>query len=65
MWLNHRRDPDQALAAYRDFLSRGATASLPELYHAAGAELVFDAGRMAPLVAAVEEELARLRAVVA
>ncbi len=65
VWLNHRRDPDQALAAYRDFLSRGATASLPELYQAAGAELVFDAGRMAPLVAAVEEELARLRAVVA
>ncbi len=65
VWLHHRKDPVQALAAYRSFLARGATASLPELYQTAGAELVFDADRMLPLVAAVEDELARLRAVVA
>ena len=65
VWRHHRKDPVQALAAYRSFLARGATASLPELYQTAGAELVFDADRMLPLVAAVEDELARLRAVVA
>ena len=65
VWLHHRKDPVQALAAYRSFLARGATATLPELYQTAGAELVFDAEGMLPLVTAVEEELARLRAVVA
>ncbi len=65
LWLNHRRDPEAALAAYRNFLSQGATLSVPELYRVAGAELVFDADRMAPLVAAVEAEMARLRALVA
>ena len=65
VWLSYKKDPPQALADYRDFLSRGATASLPELYRAAGAELVFDADRMRPLVAAVEVEMDRLRALVA
>lgn len=64
VWQNYRRDPVAALVRYRDFLALGATAGLPELYRAAGAELVFDAKRMRPLVAAVEEELTRLRAVV-
>jgi oligoendopeptidase F len=62
VWMNHRRDPDAALAAYRRFLGRGATASLPELYREAGARLVFDAAGLRPLVGAVEEELAALRA---
>ncbi len=64
VWQNYQRDPANALGQYRDFLTLGATAGLPELYRAAGAELVFDADRMRPLVAAVEEELGRLRAVV-
>ncbi len=61
VWLNHRRDPTGALDAYRRFLARGATASLPDLYREAGAVLVFDEGRMVPLVGAVEEEISRLR----
>lgn len=63
VWLNHRRDPAAALEAYRRFLARGATASLPDLYREAGAELVFDQDRMAPLVEAVEQEIGRLRAI--
>ena len=62
VWLNHRRDPASALDAYRRFLARGATASLPDLYREAGAVLVFDQDRMVPLVTAVEEEISRLRA---
>ncbi len=62
VWLNHRRDPASALDAYRRFLARGATASLPDLYREAGAVLVFDQDSMVPLVAAVEEEISRLRA---
>jgi oligoendopeptidase F len=64
VWLNHRRDPEAALAAYRRFLALGATVSLPALYREAGAELVFREERMAPLVAAVEAEVERLRDVV-
>ncbi len=65
VWRNHRKDPEAALAAYKSFLAEGATRSVPDLYRVAGAELVFDAARMAPLVAAVEEEMTRLRAIVA
>ncbi|MGE3618319.1 MAG: M3 family metallopeptidase, partial [Gemmatimonadales bacterium] len=65
VWLNHRRDPAGALEAYRQFLAKGATTSLPELYRTAGARLVFDRDGMAPLVAAVEAETDRLRRVLA
>jgi oligoendopeptidase F len=62
VWLAHRRDPGRALADYRQFLSLGATASLPDLYRTAGATLVFDAEEMSQLVDAVEAEIGRLRA---
>jgi len=65
VWLNHRRDPGAALDAYRRFLAKGATASIPELYREAGARLVFDEVGMSELVAAVEIEIERLRALVA
>jgi oligoendopeptidase F len=61
VWLNHQRDPAGALAAYRRFLSLGATESLTELYRAANATLVFEPEPMAELVARVEEEIVRLR----
>lgn len=62
VWLRSRRDQRGAVAGYRRFLALGATRSLPELYAAAGARLVFEPEGMAPLVAAVEEEIATLRA---
>jgi oligoendopeptidase F len=61
VWLRHRRDPERALADYRRFLALGATQSLPELYRAAGARLIFDREGILPLVGAVEEEADRLR----
>ncbi len=64
VWRNQRRDGTAALEAYRAFLALGATRSLPELYHAAGASLIFDAVGMRPLVELVEEEMERLRVVV-
>lgn len=62
VWGNARRDPAGAVAAYQRFLALGATRPLPALYEAAGASLVFDAGRMGDLVALVEEEMEALRA---
>jgi oligoendopeptidase F len=60
VWRNARRDHPAALAAYRRALALGGTVTLPEMYRAAGVELIFDAPRMGELVAEVEEELARL-----
>jgi oligoendopeptidase F len=61
VWRNARRDPQQAVAAYRRFLALGATRPLPELYREAGVELSFDAGLIGELVASVEAEMAELR----
>ncbi len=55
-------DPAAALAGYKAALALGGTTSLPEMYAAAGAQLVFDAGTMQALVAEVEARMAELRA---
>ncbi|HEX6488699.1 MAG TPA: M3 family oligoendopeptidase [Candidatus Dormibacteraeota bacterium] len=60
VWRNAIDDQAAAVRAYRKALALGGTRSLPELYAAAGAELVFDAGKMAPLVDLVEREVDRL-----
>jgi oligoendopeptidase F len=65
VWLNHRRDPEAALAAYRRFLSLGATEGLPGLYRIAGSRLVFDRDRVGALVAEVETEVGQLRGALA
>jgi oligoendopeptidase F len=51
LWANALQDGDRAVAAYRRALSLGNTATLPDLYRAAGVE--FDFGRDA-LVRAVD-----------
>ncbi len=61
LWRAAQTDHAATLARYKRFLSLGGTATLPELYHAAGVTLVFDADGMKPLVDAVEERLAALR----
>ncbi|HEU5219879.1 MAG TPA: M3 family oligoendopeptidase [Gemmatimonadales bacterium] len=61
VFRNSRRDGLAALAAYRQFLSLGATQPLPDLYRAAGASLIFDPVTMRPLIDLVEEEMDRLR----
>jgi oligoendopeptidase F len=65
VWRNRMRDGAPALEAYRAFLALGATRPLPDLYRTAGAQLVFDAVAMRPLIDLVEEEIEQLRAVIA
>jgi oligoendopeptidase F len=60
VWRNSLRDQAAAVAAYREGLAMGASRSLPDLYAAAGARLVFDAAPVGELVALVEEHLAEL-----
>lgn len=61
LWLSSRKDPAGTIARYRQALALGGSVTLPEMYRAAGARLVFDAEGMGPLVAAVEAELTALR----
>jgi len=63
VWRNARRDQPAALAAYRQALSLGGTASLPQLYAAAGAKLAFDADTLKEAVDLVEETIEELDAV--
>ena len=62
VWRNARRDHPSAVRAYRKALTLGATASLPDLYRAAGARLTFDARGVGELVDLVEERMEDLRA---
>jgi oligoendopeptidase F len=62
VWRNSLRDPAAAIASYRRALALGATRSLPDIYAAAGARLIFDATGIAELVDLVERRLAELYA---
>jgi oligoendopeptidase F len=61
IWRRSLTDPEGAVADYKRALALGRTASLPEIYRAAGASLVFDAGAMGELVAQVERAIEELR----
>lgn len=61
VFRNAVRNERDAVSAYKRFLALGGTRPLPELYRAAGVELIFDADRMGELVAFVEERIALLR----
>jgi oligoendopeptidase F len=63
VWTQSLEDPAGALARYKSALALGATRTLPEIYAAAGAALVFDAEPMRALVEAVERRMDELRAV--
>ena len=58
IWRNALRDQAGAVKAYRHALSLGNSATLPELYQAAGARLAFDAGTLGELIALCEEQIA-------
>lgn len=62
VWRNSLNDPVEATASYRQALALGATKSLPDLFEAAGAKLVFDSQTMGELVTLVEGQLAELEA---
>lgn len=60
VWRNALQDPVKALEDYRGALRLGGTASLPELYQAAGARLAFDAETLGEAVALVEQHIEAL-----
>jgi oligoendopeptidase F len=62
VFRNAVQDAGSAVTAYKQFLSLGGTRSLPDLYKAAGVQLVFDAATMRELVEFVEERIEALRA---
>lgn len=61
VFRNAVHNAGDAVAAYKRFLALGGTRSLPELYAAAGAKLIFDAESMAELVEFTEERIRALR----
>ena len=62
VWRNSLADPGEAVRRYRAALALGGTRSLPELYRAAGARMIFDPEGMRELIDLVEEELAKVDA---
>jgi oligoendopeptidase F len=62
VWRNSLHDRQNVVRMYRGALALGATESLPELYAAAGARLIFDPEGMGEVVGAAAEELDRLTA---
>jgi oligoendopeptidase F len=63
--VNARQDQAQALREYRRALALGGTASLPDLYQAAGARLAFDADTLGEAVNLIEHDLEELASQVA
>ena len=61
VWRHSLTDQAKAVRQYRNALALGGTQGLPEIYHTAGARLVFDAETMGELVALVEKRLMDLR----
>jgi len=62
VWRHSLTDQAQAVRRYREALALGGTKSLPDIYAAAGARLVFDEVGMGELVTLVEKRLTELRA---
>ncbi len=60
VWRNALTDQAAALAAYRRALALGGTATLPELYAAAGARFAFDTATVQEAVDLIEQTIADL-----
>jgi oligoendopeptidase F len=61
VWANSKRNRAGALKDYKRSLALGGSRPLPELFAAAGCKFEFSRKTMAPLVALVREELAKLK----
>ena len=61
LWRDAQRDPAGTVGRYKSALALGGTRSLPEIYAAAGARLVFDTDGMGELVDLVLARLGALR----
>lgn len=60
VWSRALQDPASAVKSYRKALSLGGTASLPELFRAAGARFAFDAPALREAVELMETQISRL-----
>ncbi len=65
VWRNALQDQAEAVAAYRRALALGGTASLPDLFSAAGAKFAFDVLTMQEAVGLAEETIAELESHIA
>jgi oligoendopeptidase F len=63
VWANSLEDQAQAIKDYRQALALGGTASLPDLFGAAGAKFAFDAPTLKKAVDLIEKTIAELEAV--
>ncbi len=61
MWMQYKKDPEQALDNYMKALSLGGTKTLPELYTAAGLIFDFSAENIRTLMDFVNEEMEKIR----
>lgn len=62
LWQAYQADPKRAIESYRRGLSLGGTRPLPELFAGANIRFDFSEQTLAPLVQAIEAELAKLPA---
>jgi oligoendopeptidase F len=60
LWMQYKKNPEQALDNYMKALSLGGTKILPELYKAAGLTFDFSSGNIKVLMDFVSEEVAKL-----
>lgn len=60
IWANALKDQSAALTSYRKALALGATASIPDLFAAAGAKLAFDRKTLQSAVTLIESQIAEL-----
>ncbi len=61
MWMQYKKNPEQALDNYMKALSLGGTKTLPELYKAAGLTFDFSAENIKVLMDFVNDEMVRIR----
>jgi oligoendopeptidase F len=61
LWVRSLTDRAGAVASYRKSLALGGSRPLPELFAASGAKFDFGPGRIAPLMRAIGDELAKLK----
>ncbi len=60
IWRNYKLDPKRAIADYKKALTLGYTASIPEIYEAAGIRFDFSSENVKELARFVREELEKL-----
>lgn len=63
IWGNALKDQSAAMQSYRKALALGATASIPDLFAAAGAKLAFDRKTLQSAVDLIESQIAELEKV--